>query len=51
MSENENNEVIEAEVYEPANWPGAVVMIAFFITIIVICGLCMWGFVALVRGN
>lgn len=35
----------------PANWPGATIMIVFFITVIVICGFCSWISVELIRSN
>lgn len=37
----------EVEIEAPPNWPGAIVMIAFFVTLIVICGICTWGVVEL----
>lgn len=46
-SNGDQNDRAEVEIEAPPNWPGAIVMIAFFVTLIVICGICTWGVVEL----
>lgn len=38
---------LEFEADSRPNWPGAIVMIAFFITVVIVCGICTWGVVEL----
>ena len=47
---NEDDKIIEVDSGQ-TTWAGATVMVAFFATIIVICGICTWGFVELTGRN
>lgn len=49
---NENDEIFEVEADTVhTSWAGATVMVTFFVMIIVICGICTWGFVELAGRN